>query len=297
MAATTTTGSLADSKQFIIDSAKIVREDVGVYKRTTDFERLEPNTGMAWDEISLGQLTAQTITETTDLNNPQEITDDLLTITPTMIGIEICITDRVYRRMAKKTIAKIGPLAQNAIERRNDEDYIDIFATAATTLSGTGTTLSHGVIAAAASRIRSNTTERSVGPIHAVLHGFQIKDLADEIRAGVGTYVITDGMTEDVYKRGFMGSTIDGVNIWEAGNIAIDATPDARGAVHAKEAVIYVQGKGAWTEEQRKPGFGGGADDMFYYDEKGIGERNAGGGNSGGGWMFGVLSDATAPTS
>jgi hypothetical protein len=287
---TTNTGSLGDSQEFIVDSGRNVREFEGVYKRTCEVQKLSDNTGLTWDEISLGQLTAQAITETTELDNPQTITDSLLTITPAMVGIEICVTDRVYRRLPKVVIGKMGGLAQNAIERLADEDYLSTFASATTTLSGTGTTLAHGVLAAGKVRITSNVTEGAVGQISFVGHGYQIKDLADEIRAGVGTYTIPNGATQDVLKNGFMGMTIDGINIFEDGNITIDATPDARGGVHAKEAIICVKGESAWTESKRRPELGGGADDVFYYDEYQFGERG------GGLWLYGVLSDATLPT-
>ena len=289
--ATTNTGSLSDSKQLIIDSARITREFEGVYKRTCEMQKLDENTGLTWEEILLGQLTAQGITETTELDNAQQITDSIIQATPQMVGIMTCVTDRVYRRMPRNVIAKMGPLAQNAINRKADEDYLAMFALATTTLAGTGTSLSHGHLAAAKARIKSNVTEGAIGEINAVHHGFVIKDLADEIRAGVGTYVIPSGMTEDVFKRGFVGGTLDGVNVWEDGNIAINATPDARGGVHAKEAILHIQGKGAWTETNRRGDLGGGADEMFYYDEYAYLERGAGQ------WCYGLLNDATAPTS
>lgn len=288
---TTTTGSLGDSQELIIDSARITREYEGTYKRTCEVQKLDDNTGLSWEEITLGQLTAQSITETTKLDNPQAITDSIITLTPVMTGVEICVTDRTYRRLPKKVLAKMGGLAQNAIERLADEDYLSLAASATTTLGTTGTTLSHGVIAAGAVRIKSNVTEGAIGPIYFVDHGYPIKDLADEIRAGVGTYAIPAGMTEDVYRKGFIGMTIDGVNIFEDGNVTVDSTPDARGILHAKEGVVHVKGKSAWTETRRRPDLGGGADEMFYYDEYVFGERGAGL------WLFGVLADATAPTS
>lgn len=292
MAGNTTTGSLADSKQLIIDSARITREFEGVFKRTCDNETLSEGTGLSWEEIALGQLTAQAVTETTVLDNPQQLSDSLFQVTPTVSGIQTIITDRVYRRLAKKTVAKIGPLAQNALQRKKDEDYLATFAAATTTLSGTGTTLTAGVIDAAVVRITSNTVEPAMGPIHCVLHGYQLKDIADEIRAGVGTYAIPAGMTEQVYKRGFRGITeVSSANIWEDGNIAINSTPDARGGVHAQEAIVMVQGHSPKTETRRRPEIGGGADEMFYYDEYALGERSAGN------WLYGILSDATAPTS
>lgn len=154
----TTTGSLADSQQLIIDSARLVREYEGVWSRTCDVQRLSENTGLSWEEISLAQLSAQAVTETTELNNPQQMADTLFTITPTVSGIQLIVTDRVYRRMPKNVIAKMGALGQNAIDRKKDEDYLTTFAGATTTLSGTGSTLASGVIDAAKARITGNVT-------------------------------------------------------------------------------------------------------------------------------------------
>lgn len=287
--AITDTGSLADSKQLVIDSARIVREYEGVWSRTCDVQRLGEGTGLSWEEISLAQLSAQAITETTVLENPQSITDALFTVTPTMTGINLIVTDRVYRRMPKKVIAKMGALSQNAIDRKKDEDYLATFAGATTTLSGTGTTLASGVIGAAKNRITSNVTEPATGTIVCVLHGYQIKDLQDEVVSGVGTYAIPSGLTEDVFRRGFQG-TVAGVNVYEDGNIAITATPDARGAVHAREALVMVQGMSPRTTTRRREEIGGGAEEMFIYDEYALGERSAGN------WLYGILTDATAPT-
>lgn len=287
--AITDTGSLADSKQLIIDSARIVREYEGVWSRTCDVQRLSQGSGLSWEEISLAQLSAQAITEQTVLENPQSITDALFTVTPTMTGINLIVTDRVYRRMPSKVISKMGALAQNAIDRKKDEDYLATFAGATTTLSGTGTTLASGVIAAAKNRITSNVTEPAMGSIVCVLHGYQIKDLQDEVVSGMGTYAIPAGLTEDVFRRGFQG-TVSGVNVYEDGNIAINATPDARGAVHAREAIVMVQGMSPRNTTRRREEIGGGAEEMFIYDEYALGERSAGN------WLYGILTDATAPT-
>jgi len=286
----TTTGSLGDSAQLIIDSARIVREYNGVFRNCVDMQRLDDNTGLSWEEISLAQLTAQAVTETTELDNAQTISDSLFSITPTVSGIQMVITDRVYRRMPKGVIAKMGSLAQNAIDRKKDEDYLATFAGATTTLAGAGNTLTSGHIMAAKNRITSNATEPSRGKIVAVLHGYQIKDLQDEIVAGVDTYPTEGGLTENVYRMGFSG-TVAGAEIYEDGNITIDGNDDARGAVHSQEAIVMVQGHSPRTEKRRRPQTGGGADELFLYDEYALGERSAGN------WLYGILSDATLPTS
>jgi hypothetical protein len=291
MSGETTTGSLTDSLPYMIADARLIREYEGVYRRTCDIRDLAKGTGLSWNEISLAQLQSQDITESTRNDNAQNIADTVFTITPTMTQILVKITDRTYRRIAQVVSGKVGQLAGNAMARKKDEDYLDLFSTFATGASpGTGAPMSFGHITAAVSRIGSNVTEPSYSPIFSVLHGFQIKDIQDEILAGVGTYTVPEGMTEETFRKGFRG-TVANSNVMEDGNIVINATPDARGATHSREAVVCVLGMGIKTEPRRDPSFGGGADEVFMTDEYGYGERSAGN------WAWAHLSDATAPTS
>ncbi len=286
----TTTAALNDSLPLILDSARIVREFEGVMVRLSDRTNLADGTGLDWNEISLAALTAQGVTETTELDNPQQIADTLFSVTPVIVGVQTIITDRTMRRISPNVAAKIGVLAQNAIQRLKDQRGLTVLDGATTSLSGVGTTLSSGVIAAARSRIRSNTTEPAVGPIYTVLHGFQIKDIQDEIVSGVGTYAIPNGLTEDTFRNGFMGS-LYGTEVFEAGNLTIDGDDDAKGGVFAREAIVLVDGFGPRTETDRLIRVGGGASELIIYDEFAYGERSAGN------WLFEIYSDASVPTS
>ena len=287
----TISGSLADSLPSIIADARIIREYDGVWQRTCDVRKLKSNTGLNWQEISLAQLVASDITETTENDNPQQIADTLLSVEPTMTQILVKVTDRTYRKIASVVESKMGTLAGNAMARKKDEDYLSLFSTfAATADPGAGQPMTFGHIAAAKSRITSNTTEPATGSIFAILHGFQIKDIQDTLVAGVGTYNVPEGLTEDTFRIGFQG-TVTGVNVFEDGNITIDTLDDAIGAVHAKEGVVAVMGMSIKTETRRDPSFGGGADEVFMTDEYAFVERAASD------WAYGQTSDATAPTS
>jgi hypothetical protein len=287
----TISGSLADSLPSMIADARIVREFEGTWQRTTDVRKLKEGTGLNWQEISLAQLVAQDIGETTENENPQQIQDTLLSVEPTMTQIMIKVTDRTYRKIADVVESKMGTLAGNGMQRKKDEDYLALFSTFSTAVQpGAGTAFAYGYISAAANRISSNTTEPSNASVFSVLHGFQIKDIQDAITSGVGTYAIPRGMTEETFRSGFSG-TVAGSNVFEDGNISIDGTDDARGATHSREAVVAVMGMNIKTETRRDPAFGGGADEVFMTDEYAFVERSASN------WAYGHLSDALAPTS
>ena len=63
----TITDSLADSIPTMIASARIVREFAGVMPNLVDRQRLDENTGTVWNEVSMAKLSAQAVTENTEL--------------------------------------------------------------------------------------------------------------------------------------------------------------------------------------------------------------------------------------
>lgn len=287
----TTTDALADSLPKLIAGARIVREYEGVMSKLVDQVTLGEGIGLSWHEISLAQLTAQAIQETTVLDNPQQLSDALFTITPTIIGLQTLITDRVARRIDKKAFRKTGQLGQNAIQRKKDQDGLVVLDGASVVIGGAGTTLVSGHIGAAKSQISGNATEPGKPPYRGVLHSYQLRDIENELVAGVGTYPVAEGLTARVFAEGFRGM-INSVQLYEDGNIVIDSSSgDAKGGVFSQDAIVLVQGAAPRSEVRREPHIGGGATSVFLYDEYAFGERSAGN------WLKEILSDGTTPTS
>ncbi len=290
----TITGSLTDALPAIVADARIVKEYEGTWMRTTDVKKQTPNTGLNWTEFALSQLAGQDITETTNNQNFQQLQGTLLSIEPTMSQIVIKITDRTFRKIASVVKGKFGSLAGNAMARKQDEDYLALFSTFATgTSPGAGNPISFGHIAAAANRVKSNVTEPTNAEVFSILHGFQIKDIQDEVVSGVGTYPVPTGMTEDVFRKGFAG-TVAGSNVFEDGNITIDGSSDANAATHSREGVVAAIGMEIKQETDRDMLFGGGADVISLVNEYAFVERKSGTTQV---WAFLHISDATAPTS
>lgn len=294
--ATGTTTSNSAELQTIIDKALLIREYTGTWSRTCEVQRKPAGTGLSYEETTTQQLSAQSVDENTILDSPQQIQDLILTATPTQCGIMTRVTRLAKFTISKKQLATWGETGQIAMDRYKNDAYLTSFDTG-TSLSGTGTTLVSGVIGAAARRISSNPTESGGdSPISTVLHGYQIHDLQSEIVSGIGTYTVPQGLTEEVYKHGWRG-TLYNTNVYEDGNIVIDSSTDADGGVHPRKGLILVQGMEPAAYEKFNPAYGGGADEYYLYDHFIFVERHAGGGSSGGGWLFQIKSNATAPTS
>ena len=286
----TTTSALADSLDDVRSSARIVREFEGVIPQLVEKQTLGEGIGLDWKEIKYDQLTAQAVTETTELDNPQQLADSVITITPVVVAIETFITDRVAARISKIGFSKIGTLGQNAIQRKKDEDGLLLFASATTTSDpGAGVTLSSGYIASAVANIRGNTTEPGHDPIRCVLHPFQIHDLFNELVAGVGTDVVMEGPTARVFQQGFQ-LPVAGCEIYPDGNITIDGGDDAKGGVFAMDGIVLVQGRAPRIISVRNEKRGGGGEHVYHYDEYAYGVRLSN-------WVYLMESDALAPTS
>ena len=284
----TITDSLADSIPTMIASARIVREFAGVMPNLVDRQRLDENTGLSWNEVSMAKLSAQAVTESTELDNPQQMSDTLFSVTPTVIGVHTVITDRVALRIAANAYAQTGSLAQNAIERKKDQDGLTAIDGATTQLGTAGSGLTSG------------TTEPAPAnaPINFVHHGFCLKDIDDElIAAGIdlaspatGGAPLTAGVAVEAYQNRYRG-TIAGARIFEDGNLTIDSEVDAKGGIFSQMALVLVEGRSPYVETKRLPELGGGATALYFYDEYAYAERSAGN------WMYEIIADATAPTS
>ena len=285
----TTTSALNDSLPEWIFKARQIREHEGVMPQLVEKQTLGKGLGVTWHEVSFAKLTASSISETTELDNPQQLSDTDLAITPTVTGIHVRITDRVANRISKTAFAKTGGLAQNAIQRKKDEDglvMLDGFATGQP--NSNSATLASGHIAAGVARIQGNATEPGNPPYRCVLHPYQIKDIQDEIVAGVGTYPLGEGLTARVFAEGFRGM-VAGAQIYADGLISITGN-EAKGGVFAQEAIILVEGAAPRAVTVRNEKVGGGATDVYHYDEYAYGERQDL-------WGFELYTDATAPTS
>lgn len=289
----TITDSLADSLEIVIDSARIRREFPAVVPTLAERHNLDDNTGLSWNEIEVSRLTAQGgITESTILDNPQEWSDILRTVTPTISGITTFISRRSQHRLSKLTLAQLGTGMMDAIERKRDLDGLATIDGATNSNPGAGSTMTSGVISSDVSNILSNVTEGAVGRINTVLHGFQVKDLQDETQAGLATYPVPKGLTEEVYRRGFRGSIYNS-EVYIDGNIVIDSSDDAKGGTFAQMGLLYIQGMDLITYNKPIPKRGGGGVQKWIYDEYAFAERLS---NSTSVFVREDYSDALAPT-
>ena len=296
MAGETTSASLGDSLQYIQDSARMRREYGTVMTRVVDKRTLPANSGRAWDEITVERLDAQSVDESTNLDNFQSFVDSLFSVEPVMTGIATFITDKARSIVSTETLGATGSAMQNALERRKDLDGLTVLDSG-TSFGGAGTTLTSGILSAAQTENTfgaqtGSNAEGWTGRQVAVLNSRQIKDLRDEVTSGIGTYPTPNGLTEEIYRQGYRGM-VDGLEIFVDDLMTIDASDDAKGGVFAAGkdgAIVFVQGPGKKTKERYNPAKGGGGVEVYQYDDYAYGIRLA---NS----LSEIYTDSAAVTS
>jgi hypothetical protein len=290
----TTTAALADSLPTMRMGARLVQEQKGRVRDTVDRVTLGKNIGNSWSEVDFAKLTASTVSETTDnIDSPEQLSDTLITITPTDSGIHILYTDRVADRVISQSaaIVRSGILGMNAILRKEDIDGIAQGRSASTDLGSAGSSLTSTLVRHSKYRISSNTTEPNNGPYHMQHHGFCLADIDDELSAPLGTYEITSGASADTIMNSYTSAPrmLGGVFVHENGNMSIDSSTDSEGFTYSRDGIILVEGMGVRTEVLRRPNIGGGSTSVFMYYEFAWGFRSSGN------WAFSITADATAP--
>ena len=298
----TTTDSLTESMPLVIAAARIVREYTGIMPNLTRKATLEPGTGLTWYEVQAEKLEAQLLTETQVQENPQMIEDYRIGHTPVVSGIQTLITDRLMTRVSANVAMRIGSLAQNAIQRKKDQDGLLVF-NAGEPLGGQGITSITNYISAAAANIMGNDKEPAMSPMYAVLHPFVIKFIQNSLTAtieGSNQRPIPEGLTGRTFVQGFMMGQVYGVSVYRDGNIQRQVKGGghfAVGGIFPREGIILVQGRMPKVEAQRRPEIEMGATALYHRDEYIYGMSQAetsGGGNT---WVYKLTADATAPTS
>ena len=285
----TTTGTLADSLPTIINSARIIREFAGTMPKLVDRRKIGAGENGTFNEISLSQLTAGDITETTKLENYQQLVDTLFSLQSAQAGLAIKITDRAKWKISQNVAALIGSLGQRAMNTKKDKNLLAIGSSATTDLGTGGNPMTLGLISAASARITGNTTEPGVDmPKYFVGKSFHMKDLYDEITAGIGTYPIPAGLTEQTFRTGFRGSIMD-VEAYVDDNITVTSS-NAIALAFGRDGIVHVEGQAPRVYNERDNAYGGGADVLYMYDDYATGIRQQV-------WVYAITADVTAPTS
>ena len=246
---TATTGNLADAQRVVIEQIRYTAEHSAPVINLVEKLRL------AQGEKSItvpkvGQFTAADLTDGVDLVDSQDIGLTTTTLTTAEVGLKTILTDKLTRQSNEDMFRVIGRQMGDAMARKKDTDLIALF----TAFNG-GTSLG----AAAASATIQNIAgcidfakrNKFPAPVYFVQHPSALFDLAlNSTIIPSLTQGLPNGLDEKLLKD-FYKFMINQVAVFEDGNISIDSSDDAIGAIFSRNAACYIESVGYDGRQQR----------------------------------------------
>ena len=246
--AVTTSSSIGHVVDTVIAEARRTQMHRTVMEPLVRTYRVSKGAGDRLEIPKFGTVTAGALVEGTDMTNPQTLTTTKLTITPGEVGAQIVVTDRALCTAREDMSRAAGRVLGDAIAQKLDKDLLGLLDGFSTSLGGAGTNITMGHLRAAVSRLHG-AAQPAPKPHFAVLHPYQAHDLAADI-SPTGTYPVPSGISQTVLENHWVTRAF-GVDVFQAGNLTVDANDDAKGGLFSKEAIVLVVFKDWAVERER----------------------------------------------
>lgn len=267
MAAGPTTTTQIDQavRKFLAESRFTLQERPGVFMKSVRNETLPTNQGPSVNIPKYATISTYALTEGVDMAQSQQITDTLMTLTPTEYGNQVVLTDMMLDESKDEFFRVAGRIQGDSWVRFIDQTLADDASNFSVQLGGAGTSLAVGHLMAAQEGIVYNapadgTAGRGGEPAPAPYSFIFTPAQLHSLRKSLSLAVRYSSATPDLAESGkVMGSTqgewsipgIDGT-IKSDINISKDTSDDAHGVCLSEQAWIYVTlGGGPSAERQR----------------------------------------------
>lgn len=198
----------------------------------------------------VGQMTADDLTDGQDITTSKAIGMSTVDLTTGEVGLKVILSDKLVRQSQPDMFRVIGRQMGDAMARKKDEDVIALFSAlnASTTLGIADCTWT---MAKLGSYMAFAKNKKYPKPIFIVHHPYSVKDLVSSITlTPMATYPIPHGFAEDLLAD-FWKLTVNGIPIFEDGNITPDSSDDAIGCIASREAMCIVESVSPYTERER----------------------------------------------
>lgn len=272
LAGSSTSGqALVNSLPTIYSEFLLLRDATGVMRSCATGMTLKAHEGTTKNIINYGRVVAYNLTDGVDINQAQTLSDAKTSFTPAEVGVQVILGGRTMSRIQDPDLlSRTGRILNNAYDLKEDQDGTVQLASF-TTLGGTTTVASPGMIAAVNGRLSmgnsySSSTpnpEPAPKPWYTVLHPLSCVALAGRLgtfsatagggttygaaggaHAGVNVNAAIDSgsIADDVVRRGLEAiGMVSGTIVKQDANIPLDSTGvAATGGGFSQEGLIYV---------------------------------------------------------
>ena len=250
MAQTATTGNLESAQRTIIATARYTEEHNAPAMAL--IESMNPPKGASTITVpKVGQMSMDDLVDGVDIIDEEEIGMTTIDLTASEVGAKIILTDKLVRQMAQNVFAIIGRQLGDGMARKKDTDVHALYSglNGGTTLGAAGATMSLANVAGSIAYTKAN---KFGSQVYILQHPNAVFDIANTAVTASATYPVPDGWSSDLLGNFFSGlRPLNGVPIFEDGNLAVDSSDDAIGVIAAKDALVVLNSVETRTERQR----------------------------------------------
>ena len=250
MAQTATTGNLEKAQKTIIAAARYTEEHNAPAMALIESMSL-PRGASTVTVPKVGQMSMSDLVDGQDIIDEEEIGMTTVDLTASEVGAKIILTDKLVRQMAMNVFSIIGRQLGDGMARKKDTDVHALYSglNGGTTLGAAGATMSLANIAGAIAYTKAN---KFGSQTYILQHPNAVFDIANTAVTASSTYPVPAGWSSDLLGNFFSGlRPLNGVPIFEDGNLSIDSSDDAVGVIANKDALVVLNSVDTRTKRQR----------------------------------------------
>ena len=248
MPQTATTGSLENAQKIILASARYTEEhNAPAMNLIEKFTLAKGSKQVTVPKV--GQMNMSDLVDGLDIVDEEQIGMTTVDLTAAEVGAKIIITDKLARQSSENVFSIIGRQLGDGMARKKDVDVLALYSGVSTDIGAAGRSMSLANVSATVAYAKG---KKFGSQVYIVQHPFAVWDIANTAVTASTTYPVPAGWSADLLGNFFSGlRPINGVPIFEDGNITIDSNDDAVGVCADKSALAVLMSADTRTERQR----------------------------------------------
>ena len=250
MAQTATTGNLENAQRIILAAARYTEEHNAPAMALIESFDL-PKGAKQVTVPKVGQMSMSDLQDGIDIVDEEEIGMTTVDLTASEVGAKVILTDKLVRQAADNVMSIVGRQLGDGMARKKDTDVHALYSglNGGTTLGAAAATMSLANVAGAIAYTKAN---KFGSQVYILQHPNAVFDIANTAVTASSTYPVPAGWSEDLLGNFWSGlRPLNGVPIFEDGNLSVDSSDDAVGVIADKSALAVLKSVDTRTERQR----------------------------------------------
>ena len=249
MAQTATTGNLENAQRIIIAAARFVEEHNAPAMALIESFNL-PRGAKQVTVPKVGQMSMSDLTDGQDIIDEEDIGMTTVDLTASEVGAKIILTDKLVRQSAPNVMSIVGRQLGDGMARKKDTDVHALYSglNGGTTLGAATKSFSLANVAGAIAHAKAN---KFGSQVYILQHPNAVFQIANTAVTASSTYPVPAGWSDELLGNFFSGlRPLNGVPIFEDGNLSVDSADDAIGVIADKSALAVLKSVDTRTERQ-----------------------------------------------